>query len=83
MIAELVSRARRGDAEAYTDLVRRFQDAVYATAYQAVLDPEAARDLAQDTFVRAYEALDSLREPASFPGWIVRICRNQIGRAHV
>jgi len=76
MIAELVSRARRGDAEAYTELVRRFQDAVYATAYQAVLDPEAARDLAQDTFVRAYEALDSLREPASFPGWIVRICRN-------
>jgi RNA polymerase sigma-70 factor (ECF subfamily) len=76
MIAELVSRARDGDAEAYTELVRRFQDAVYATAYQAVLDPEAARDLAQDTFVRAYEALGSLRDPASFPGWVIRICRN-------
>ncbi|MBM3474895.1 MAG: sigma-70 family RNA polymerase sigma factor [Armatimonadetes bacterium] len=76
MVVELVSRARSGDAEAYTELVRRFQDAVYATAYQAVLDPEAARDLAQDTFVRAYEALGSLRDPASFPGWVVRICRN-------
>jgi len=76
MIADLVGRARDGDPEAYTELVRRFQDAVYATAYQAVLDPEAARDLAQDTFVRAYEALGSLRDPASFPGWVIRICRN-------
>lgn len=40
MIAELVCRAKRGDAEAYTELVRRFQDAVYAAAYQAVLDQE-------------------------------------------
>ncbi len=76
MVADLVRQARAGDAEAYTELVRRFQDAVYAAAYQAVLDPDAARDLAQDTFIRAYEALDRLRDPACFPGWVVRICRN-------
>ena len=76
MIAELVRRARDGDDSAYTELVRRFEDAVYATAYQAVLDAETARDIAQDTFVRAYEALGNLRDPAAFPGWLIRICRN-------
>lgn len=76
MIAELVRQARGGDAEAYAALVRRFQDAVFATAYQTVLDFEAARDLAQDTFVRAYETLGQLHDPACFPGWVVRICRN-------
>jgi hypothetical protein len=43
MTAELVCRAQDGNAEAYTDLVRRFQDGVYATAYQAVYDPQAAQ----------------------------------------
>ena len=76
MIAELVRQARDGDAEAYTELVCKFQDAVFATAYQMVLDFDTARDLAQETFVRAYERLGSLRDPASFPGWVIRICRN-------
>jgi RNA polymerase sigma-70 factor, ECF subfamily len=76
MVADLVRRARSGEAEAYTELVRRFQDAVFATAYQQVLDPDAARDIAQENFVRAYEALLSLRDPQSFPAWIVRISRN-------
>ena len=74
MVAELVGRVRQGDSDAYADLVRRFQDAVYATAYQAVLDADTARDLAQETFVRAYEHLSSLRDPAAFPGWVTRIC---------
>lgn len=76
MITELVRRAQDGDPEAYTQLVRKFQAAIFATAYQTVLDFEAACDIAQDTFVRAYEKLSSLRDPACFPGWVVRICRN-------
>jgi RNA polymerase sigma factor (sigma-70 family) len=76
VLADLVGRAQGGDAEAYTELVRRFQDAVYATAYQTVLDADVARDIAQETFVRAYQALARLRRPESFPAWIVRICRN-------
>ncbi len=76
MIASLVRRARAGDAEAYTELVRRLQDAVFATAYQTVYDYEAARDIAQEAFVRAYESLHSLKDPAAFPGWIIRICRS-------
>ena len=76
MIADLVRQAQRGEAEAYTQLVRRFQDAVYATTYQLVLDADTARDLAQETFVRGYQGLSGLRRPASFPAWIVRIARN-------
>ncbi|MCE5238735.1 sigma-70 family RNA polymerase sigma factor [bacterium] len=76
MIADLVRRAQRGEAEAYTQLVRQFQDAVYATTYQVVLDAETARDLAQETFVRGYQGLGALRRPESFPAWIIRIARN-------
>ncbi len=76
MIADLVRQAQGGDAEAFTELVCRFQDAVYATAYQTVLDFDAARDIAQEAFVRAYQALGKLQRPESFPAWIVRICRN-------
>jgi RNA polymerase sigma-70 factor, ECF subfamily len=76
MIAELVCRARDGDADAYTALVRRFQSAVYATAYHTVLDFDAARDIAQDTFIRAYESLGRLQDPTRFPGWVLRICHN-------
>lgn len=76
MITELVRQAQSGDAAAYTELVGKFQDAVFATAYQQVLDFEAARDLAQDTFIRAYERFSTLRDPDSFPGWVIRICRN-------
>ena len=45
MIAELVEQARDGEPEAYAALMRKFQDAVFATAYQIVLDYEAARDI--------------------------------------
>lgn len=76
MVADLVRQAQSGDAEAYTELVRRFQDAVYAAAYQQVLDADSARDIAQEAFVRAYQALGKLRRPEAFPAWIVRICRN-------
>jgi len=72
----LVAQAASGDAKAFEQLVSRFQDAVYATAYQIVFDHEAARDIAQETFVRAYERLGTLRDPAAFPGWILRTCRN-------
>jgi len=76
MVAEWVARAQAGDDEAYTALVRRFQDAVFGAAFQKVLDFEAARDIAQETFVRAYERLNHLREPAAFPGWLLRIAHN-------
>jgi len=76
MAEHLVRRAAKRDPAAFAELVRRYQGAIFATAYQAVWDRDAALDLAQETFVRAYQALPTLRDPAAFPAWLVRICRN-------
>lgn len=76
MLEETVACAQARDAEAFTELVERYQDAVFGSAYHVVLDFEAARDIAQETFVRAWERLPELRDPAAFPAWLLRICRN-------
>jgi RNA polymerase sigma-70 factor (ECF subfamily) len=76
VLEETVACAQARDAEAFTELVERYQDAVFGSAYHVVLDFEAARDIAQETFVRAWERLPELRDPAAFPAWLLRICRN-------
>ena len=53
--AELVDRCRQGDDLAWERLVRTFQGRVYALAYHYVRDADAARDLAQEIFVRVYQ----------------------------
>jgi RNA polymerase sigma-70 factor (ECF subfamily) len=72
-VAELVRRARDGETEAFGALVERFRDAVYGLCYHRCGDFDAARDLAQEAFVRAYQHLGQLSEPASFPRWLRRI----------
>ncbi|MGD2174883.1 MAG: DUF151 domain-containing protein [Candidatus Brocadiaceae bacterium] len=75
-MGELVRRAGRGDREAFGELVERFQDAVYGTAYALVGDFHHAHDLAQESFIRAWSKLATLRDPDRFPGWLYRITRN-------
>ena len=75
-LADIVARAQAGDHGAFTDLVRRYQDAVFGAAYYVVPDFDTARDIAQETFIRAWERLPELRQPESFPAWLLRICRN-------
>ncbi len=72
-VAELVRRAQQGEAEAFGGLVERFRDAVYGLCYHRCGDFDLARDLAQEAFVRAYQHLGQLSEPASFPRWLRRI----------
>lgn len=76
----LVTSARAGDRAAYGAIVRRFQDMAFSGAYAWLGDPEDARDAAQDAFVEAWEKLDSLREPAAFPGWFRCIVVKQADR---
>lgn len=52
--SELVRRAQRGEAEAFTLLVGRFQDLAHGLAYHRLGDFEDARDAAQAAFIRAY-----------------------------
>src|SRR5690606_10921049 len=69
----------QGDKRAFDQLVIRFQDMTYASAYAIVGDPQLAQDAAQEAFLDAYQNLAHLREPAAFPGWFRRIV---LGRSH-
>ena len=73
--AELVDRCRQGDDLAWERLVRTFQGRVYALAYHYVRDADAARDLAQDIFVRVYQKIDTFSGQAFLP-WLLRLTRN-------
>ena len=67
----LVVRAQEGNLEAYSALVRRFQDMAVGYAYSLLGDFHLAEDAAQEAFVGLYLDLHRLREPASFLGWSV------------
>src|SRR5438034_4005419 len=65
-----VRRARTGDMAAYDELVRRYQERIYATIYHMTSNHEDANDLAQETFIKAYQALKSFKGDSSFlPGF--------------
>jgi len=72
----LVDRARRGDADAFEALYRLHAGRVYALCLRLAADPVAARELTQDTFVRAWEALPRFRAEASLTTWLHRIAVN-------
>ena len=74
---DLVKRARRGDLNAYDELVQRYQQRIYATIYHMTANHEDANDLAQDSFIKAFQALKSFRGGSSFYTWIYRIAVNK------
>ncbi len=73
----LVARAREGDLAAYDDLIRRYQERIYATIYHMTSNHEDANDLAQDSFLKAYQALKSFKGGSSFYTWLYRIAVNK------
>ncbi len=75
--AELVRRARQGDLAAYDDLVRRYQERIYATVYHMTANHEDANDLAQEAFIKAFQALRSFKGGSSFYTWVYRIAVNK------
>jgi len=74
---ELVRRARRGDLEAYDDLVKRYQERIFATIYHMTSNHEDANDLAQESFIKAFQALKSFKGGSSFYTWLYRIAVNK------
>src|SRR5918996_1382935 len=75
--AALVRRSQAGDFRAYDELVRRYQERIYATVYHMTSNHEDASDLAQDTFIKAFQALKSFKGDSSFYTWIYRIAVNK------
>lgn len=74
---ELVRRAQREDVRAYDELIRRYQERIYATIYHMTSNHEDANDLVQETFIKAYKALKSFKGDSSFYTWIYRIAVNK------
>ena len=75
--AELVERARRGDAAAYESLLRMHEHIAFRTAYAIVGSAADAEECAQDAFVKAYRALGRFRRGAPFRPWLLRIVANE------
>jgi RNA polymerase sigma-70 factor (ECF subfamily) len=75
--SELVRRARKGDLQAYDDLVKRYQERIYATIYHMTSNHEDANDLAQDSFIKAFQALKSFKGGSTFYTWLYRIAVNK------
>jgi RNA polymerase sigma-70 factor (ECF subfamily) len=73
----LVQRSRRGDLGAYDELVRRYQERIYATVYHMTSNHEDANDLAQESFIKAFQALKTFKGGSSFYTWLYRIAVNK------
>lgn len=74
---QLVRRAQDGDLSAFDELICRYQERVYATIYHMTSNHEDANDLTQETFVKAYKALNSFKGDSGFFTWIYRIAVNK------
>jgi RNA polymerase sigma-70 factor (ECF subfamily) len=70
---ELVALSQKGDRAAFGVLCERYYSMVSILAWQKVRNRTDAEDLVQESFVRAYRAIESLREGEKFPGWLYRI----------
>ena len=81
---ELVARSVGGDSESFNQLIRRWERPIYALAYRTIGREEDARDVCQETFLRAFRALPAFRGQAKFSSWLYRIalnlCRDWIRR---
>ena len=73
---ELVTRSIGGDAESFNQLVLRWERPIYALAYRVIGREEDARDVCQETFLRAFRALNGFRGQAKFSSWLYRIALN-------
>lgn len=81
---ELVNRAKAGDPESFSELVRRHQQAVYNLSYRFVRDASLAEDMAQEAFLKGYRLLHGFRGDCSFGTWMYRVtssvCLTELNR---
>ena len=80
----VVGRARSGEPAAFEELVRKYQAGVYGYLFRMCHNAADAEDLAQETFIRAWQALPRFRQESSFKTWLYRIatnlCLNRLSR---
>jgi RNA polymerase sigma-70 factor (ECF subfamily) len=73
---EIVVLARAGEEAAYRELIRRYERPLFSLLYRMVRDRELAEDLAQETFIKALNAIESYRPEFKFSSWIFKIANN-------
>jgi RNA polymerase sigma-70 factor (ECF subfamily) len=73
----LVARAQEGDLPAFEELVKKYQKEIYGLACRLVMDPEEAKDLAQQAFLQAFVHIRDFRQQSQFRTWLFRIAINQ------
>ena len=73
---ELVARSIGGDSDSFNQLILRWERPIYALAYRTIGREEDARDVCQETFLRAFRALPGFRGQAKFSSWLYRIALN-------
>ncbi len=73
---EAVTRAAKGDHDAFRVLVERYQERAFGLALRVMRDEEQARDVVQDAFLKAYRSLDRFEGRSSFYTWFYRVVMN-------
>ncbi|MBN1976753.1 MAG: sigma-70 family RNA polymerase sigma factor [Anaerolineae bacterium] len=73
---ELIQIAQQGDADAFGRLVVRYQQAVFNIAYRMTGNRQEAEDVAQEAFIKSYQALDRFDPTRPFAPWLYRITTN-------
>ena len=74
---ELVARAQNGDTEAFNPLMYKYQQKIYNLIYRKVRDPETAKDLCQEVFLKAWQALPNFNGQSLFYSWLYQIAVNR------
>ncbi|MBP9501571.1 MAG: sigma-70 family RNA polymerase sigma factor [Candidatus Promineofilum sp.] len=72
----LIQQAQKGDIVAFNRLVVQHQEMVFNVAYRIMGDPDVAEDVAQETFITAYQSLRTFRG-GSFKSWLIRVATNR------
>lgn len=72
----ILARAKRGELDAFEELVRRYEKRVYAVALRSSGSPEDAADIVQEVFLRAWRSIESFRGDSGFSTWLFRITMN-------
>lgn len=73
---KLIRSTLSGDDTAFSELVYKYQKSVHALAWRKIGDFQIAEEIAQDTFLQAYEKLATLKNPTQFAGWLYVIAAN-------
>jgi RNA polymerase sigma-70 factor (ECF subfamily) len=82
---QLVALTVKGDVQAFNEIVARWEGKLYSFVYRYLGDPEEAKDVTQESFVRAYSHLEGFRGQSKFSSWLYQIalnlCRSKLRRS--